>query len=934
MDKGAHFYRCDLQVHSPRDINWDGGRPVTDDDRDEYARSFIAACREKELDAVAITDHHDTGFFRFIRQAAENERNSDGDLLDELERIAVFPGMELTLGICCQALLILDADYPLEFLPQIATALSIVCNQPSEPQHAAVVRLDHFKDFNQLYERLDELSYVKGRYIVLPNVSSGGKSTLQRQGMLAHYKAMPCVGGYLDHAVDSLGIGDRKILEGKVEAYDFKPLGIFPTSDNRHADFSRLGTHSAWVKWAEPTAEALRQACLARQTRILHEPPELPTQIISELHVSLSKFLGDIDVEFNPQFNCLIGGRGTGKSTLLEYLRWGLCDQEPTYTENQDIPSFQQKRISLIENTLLPYKAVVTVVFVVNGVKHVVRRKTETGEILLKVGEDEFKKVQEEDIRELLPLQAYSQKQLSVLSIRNEELRRFVEAPVRRRLSELTSLRKDASSKVRSTFTLAIRKTQLGVEIARQEIEQASLEKQLSELRKQLKGLSKEEQATLANQEQLSAEAEIFADWSRQVETARATVERAELDLEQLPRQYPKDATHPNKELLTEANDTLKQLFEVAKNHLVHARMALSAESAHHRRFTEILEQWKGLFNTHIKEYEAVKSRATAHESLLHQIAEVEERVKEIRQTIAQRKETFESHGDPETQYEAAREQWEGLFANRASLLEERCEQLTSLSGGLIRATLQRGRGVAKVQDKLTSILEGTGIRTQAKKIEDLCTSVSTSTSSVQKWQDVLSDLKKLAVLDAKENANVAIPDVDSLTAAGFTSGDIEKIATRLTADSWVDLSLEELADVPVFEYRQREDEYIDFADASAGQQATALLRVLLNQKGPPLIIDQPEDDLDNQVILDVVEEIWHAKRRRQLLFSSHNANIVVNGDADLVVCFDYRTTGDQSGGAITDEGAIDKEDIRKQITTIMEGGQDAFRMRKEKYGF
>src|SRR5262249_40629851 len=107
-----------------------------------------------------------------------------------------------------------------------------------------------------------------------------------------------------------------------------------------------------------------------------------------------------------------------------------------------------------------------------------------------------------------------------------------------------------------------------------------------------------------------------------------------------------------------------------------------------------------------------------------------------------------------------------------------------------------------------------------------------------------------------------------------------------------------------------------------------------LNQSGPPLIIDQPEDDLDSQVILDVVERIWKAKERRQLIFSSHNANLVVNGDAELVVGCDYRAAGDQSGGRVKVQGAIDQAEVRQEITTVMEGGEKAFRLRKEKYGF
>lgn len=142
------------------------------------------------------------------------------------------------------------------------------------------------------------------------------------------------------------------------------------------------------------------------------------------------------------------------------------------------------------------------------------------------------------------------------------------------------------------------------------------------------------------------------------------------------------------------------------------------------------------------------------------------------------------------------------------------------------------------------------------------------------------------------------------------------------------------LDDRPIFEYATKPGEFIPFNKASPGQQATALLQVLLAQPGPPLLIDQPEDDLDSQVVLQVAEHIWAAKTRRQLIFASHNANLVVNGDAELVICCDYRKAGDQSGGQIKLEGAIDVPAVRKEITAVMEGGERAFRMRQQKYGF
>ena len=72
-------------------------------------------------------------------------------------------------------------------------------------------------------------------------------------------------------------------------------------------------------------------------------------------------------------------------------------------------------------------------------------------------------------------------------------------------------------------------------------------------------------------------------------------------------------------------------------------------------------------------------------------------------------------------------------------------------------------------------------------------------------------------------------------------------------------------------------------------------LITLLKQSGPPLVIDQPEDDLDNQIIFEIVKRIWEAKTHRQLIVSSHNANLVVNGDAELVVWCNYRVAGDFS---------------------------------------
>ena len=376
MDKGAHFYKCDFQVHSPRDLNWVGLEATSDPERKAYAEELILACRRKGLDAIAITDHHDFAFFPHVKEAARNELDDRGQPVPDSKRIVVFPGMELTLTApACQALLILDAEFPENMLASVLTALSIYQVPPTHMKHAQVVRIPHtvVGDFSQLYDLLNSHTYLKGRFIVFPNVSETGHGTLLRSGFGNFYKTMPCVGGYTDGAVSKFGIGNQSIVSGENRDYGFKAIGVVQTSDNRRRDHANLGKYVTWVKWSEPTAEALRQACLAKESRLSHAEPDLPVQWIVSMSVSNSSFLGRIAVEFNQQNNAVIGGRGTGKSTILEYLRWGLCDQ-PVDNTDSDFVSVQTRRKKLINDTLLKLDGEVIVNFLLNNVRHIVKR--------------------------------------------------------------------------------------------------------------------------------------------------------------------------------------------------------------------------------------------------------------------------------------------------------------------------------------------------------------------------------------------------------------------------------------------------------------------------------------------------------------------------------------------------------------------------------
>jgi len=90
-----------------------------------------------------------------------------------------------------------------------------------------------------------------------------------------------------------------------------------------------IGRRHTWIKLGKPSVEGLRHAFLAHESRICLREPVLPSCYITQMEVGSCKFFAaqPFVVDLNRQFTAVIGGRGTGKSTVLEYVRWALCDQ-------------------------------------------------------------------------------------------------------------------------------------------------------------------------------------------------------------------------------------------------------------------------------------------------------------------------------------------------------------------------------------------------------------------------------------------------------------------------------------------------------------------------------------------------------------------------------------------------------------------------------
>lgn len=135
-----------------------------------------------------------------------------------------------------------------------------------------------------------------------------------------------------------------------------------------------------------------------------------------------------------------------------------------------------------------------------------------------------------------------------------------------------------------------------------------------------------------------------------------------------------------------------------------------------------------------------------------------------------------------------------------------------------------------------------------------------------------------------------------------------------------------------VLELQVGDAEYRDLSRLSGGRRVSLVLSLLLEAHDErPLVIDQPEDELDNRFLWEtVLPALRRLKGRRQVVVATHNANLVVNGDADLVI----QLEADAEHGRVAVSGAIEDPAVRRAIVETVDGGEKAFELRKAKYGF
>ena len=958
---GASFHKCDFQVHSVRDIAWEGPfDPITQ--RDQFATALVADCRRKGLNAIAITDHHDLCLWTFVRDAAKAETRSDGSPYGPEEQIIIFPGVELTLSSPpCQALLLFDPDIAESVLNHIWGVLNVIPNNPAQPQTTVTQALGADRNIASITSGLASLrtnpeetnpnkfKFLEGHFIFLPHVSPDGHQSILRNNFQGFYSDSPFHGGYLEKRLYSaLHPGRRNILEGRDLAWGNKAIGVFQTSDCRKAavasdgvtvNFVDLGNWPTWVKWAHPCTEALRQACLARDSRIFHSEPTFPLLQVIGVRVSDSVFLGPVELGLSPQLNSFIGGRGTGKSSLLEYIRWALCD-DPSLTgaDESELPNFEKRRKALIDQTLKPKGASVTVFYKRNEVIYSIERSVNTKDDSCTVvdGEGNAEVMRAAQIRQQFPILSYAQKQLSSVGTLPDEIHRLITGPVK---DQLETIEKNIETEILPALKQQRlnqrRLKDMDAQLTAVQSANKNRREQIKALQSQLQALTPEQQKTIDGHSSFLE----LGQWKRRAEEMPSELVKLLADVRSkilsLQELIPPDTLLSSQQMGQVANaaNRLKTNILAALNQQIANASGENWLTADERVSLQAIQT---ALDTHTQSYETCIAENAKSQKQLGEIQNLNKQLSDTEGAqVVLESERATLNAELTKAGQTPWEAFQAALKKRGDILEEQCTKIFEQARHGFRPLLRRLGNERNIRGAISEIIEGRSVRESELKTSELTSIIVSSEDPAAKWQQIIAELDSLVT--GRDSST--LPETPILNSAGFTSANLDSLRRGLSQETIEKNRFFNIPDSIEFEFKRGQkpdgtDNYIPFLSASPGQQATCLLETLLAQDGAPLLIDQPEEDLDNEQIQSVSERISSTKSLRQLVFVSHNANIVVNGDSELVACFRYADNNDNTTGLISPVGSIDYEPVRETITTVMEGGKKAFELRREKYGF
>ena len=919
---GSRWWKFDFHTHTPASVDTHPWQRAKGKENEVAPEKWLLEYMEAGIDCVAVTDHNTGEWIDKLKFAYEKMRQQAPDGFREL---TLFPGVEISVHGGFHLLAIFDPSVSADTITKLLGSVRYG-GTPGDS---------------------DEVTKASATDVMEAVLKAGG---IPIPAHADQPKGLLCVkpDGNRKCAQDSNTVKQVMTAEGLLAVEWSNTQPSVPIVVEKEADrlASVLGSdcHSfrgdhipgsryTWIKMAKPTLEGLRLALLDGNGVSVRrsdegdegdfEPFKTPAHFITRIEIESARFMGNKkaeQLEFTPYYNALIGGRGTGKSSIVHAMRLAYRrHEELRHLDDKAEPkrqfeNFAEPVSGREGDGALRDKTEIRIVLDRDGVMHRLRwRQNGTGAVVEEQHNNgEWQASSSQALTaERFPVRLFSQGQIAAMA---GESRQALLDVIDEAADRNGDLRRDFDEAKRTYFS---QRAQLR-EIDGQLQDRADLERRLADLKRKLEAIeqSGHSEVLRAHQQALRQHKEVNASL-KQLHGMPEHIKSLTRDL--LLDDWPEGVFDPEKDrnmiswrkqaeqALGEARETLSgtasTLAEKVKklgddDHLGEWRQSVDQIQAEYQKMQSMLAG-QGVtdpreFGRRVQEHQRLEGQLKNLDGLQQEKDELTARNKSQREQVLHRRKALTE----------ARQQFVGnTLANNLFV------RMEVVGFGFEARNIERSlRDLLDCQDDrfagdilqdgkskgLAYKLAGSGDENREEVLEKIKQNLITVDTKFGKhFQNFLKSKKP----EFEDHINCWFPDDD--------------LRIEYSRDG------------------QGRD-WAAITQGSQGQRSAALLAFLLAFGDEPLVLDQPEDDLDNHLIYDlIVRQIRENKLRRQLIIVTHNPNIVVNGDAEMVHALDFR------GGQcrVVECGALQEKSVREEVCRIMEGGREAFSRRWARLG-
>jgi len=930
---GARWWAFDFHTHTPisRDTPW---HKHLGDSGALLPTVWLQKFMDAKIDCVAVTDHNSGAWVDVLKTAYEEMKVARPDGFRELH---LFPGVEISVNGGFHLLALFD---PTATTSDIDSLLGHIQYDGTKGDSDGVTRLGaaavvqailtagaipipaHVDDVKGLL-RLEKDSQTK---------CALDANTIQQVLEISSVFAMERV----NQAQPLPTVYHKSNAEWATvvgsDCHNFK------------SEYANLpGSKFTWIKMATPSLEGLRLALLdGNETSVrLSGPVEpvsfaKPEHFIESIEISEASLMGRSKpsvLAFSPYLNAVLGGRGTGKSTIVHALRLAYGrHKELTNLSANSVPRQTFELFNRVqkarggEGGLLPNTAL-SMVLHRDGARYRIHRKQGVPALVEEYDDqtDAWKISESQAVSPVrFPVKIFSQGQIAALASDGQ----VALLDVIDDLGKIEPEKQAAAEAKRIFFATRAKLREFNGRLQGRD----AINIGLADVEKKLKRFEEVSHATILKRfERTTSQAE---EVERQISYLNDVVDQINTLAFDIKRQQVPEGLFAG----DEDADVITILGKISAA-IGEAKCAIEGISGDLSiagdEITQAIEGslWKGRKDAAAGTYSKIQAelypeggaKPTLFGDLLKERQRLEAEAKRLDIILKQQQEILA----------VAREQWKDVLKARRAISIARQSFLSSAltNNSFVKIDLiPFGRDGDELERSLRELLgcaerhndeiytRETDTTPCGGLVGNLLNSAILATDEGEGFDDGLKDLRK--------RLSEACGGVNHF-GARFNKYLISEADKRPDfIDHILCWSPEDRLSV---EHSRKGDgkNFQPIGQASAGQRAAAMLAFLLAHGTDPLIFDQPEDDLDNRLIYDlVVNQIRSNKQRRQIIVITHNPNIVVNGDAEMLYAMDFNHQC-----YIKRSGSLQNKEMREEICQIMEGGRDAFERRYKRLG-